>query len=62
MSEKSLPVIANDVEHLEKRMDAMEAKLDAVLKSNIWIYGVAGGAGAVLMILLPKVSKVLGLS
>jgi len=55
MSEKTLPVVANDVEHLEKRMDAM-------LKSNVWIYGVAGGAGAVLMILLPKVSKVLGLT
>lgn len=62
MSEKTLPVVANDVEHLERRMDAVETKLDAVLKSSIWIYGVAGGAGAVLMILLPKVSKVLGLS
>lgn len=62
MSEKTLPVVANDVAHLTRRVEVMETKLDAVLRSNIWIYGIAGGAGAVLMILLPKVSKVLGLS
>jgi hypothetical protein len=62
MSEKTLPVVANDVAHLTRRVEAVETKLDAVLRSNIWIYGMAGGAGAVLMILLPKVSKVLGLS
>jgi hypothetical protein len=62
MSDETLPVVIERVAHLTRRVEAVETKLDAVLRSNIWIYGVAGGAGAVLMILLPKVTKVLGLS
>lgn len=62
MSDETLPVVIERVAHLTRRVEAAETKLDAVLRSNIWIYGVAGGAGAVLMILLPKVSKVLGLT
>jgi hypothetical protein len=62
MSDETLPVVIERVAQLTRRVEAVETKLDAALRSNIWIYGVAGGAGAVLMILLPKVSKVLGLT
>jgi hypothetical protein len=62
MNSTSPDVIANDVEHLTRRVAAMEAKLEAVMKTQYWQMGAAVGVGSVLTLLLPKISAALGLS
>ena len=62
MSTPSHDTIATHVEHLMGRVEKLETKIEAIMKSQVWLYGAAGGAGAVLMILLPKISAVLGLT
>ena len=62
MSAPTLPVVANDVEHLTARLEKVEAKLEAVMMTQRWQMGAAVGFGAVLSMLLPKISSALGLS
>ena len=62
MNAPTLPVVANDVEHLTTRLDRVEAKLEAVMLTQRWQMGAAVGFGVVLTLLLPKFSHVLGLS
>jgi tetrahydromethanopterin S-methyltransferase subunit G len=62
MSGPTLGVVANDLKHLTERVDKLEERLDAVMKVQRWQMGMAVGAGAVLTLLLPKISAALGLS
>lgn len=62
MSAPTLGVVANDLKHLTERLDKLEERLDAVMKVQRWQMGMAVGAGAVLTLLLPKISAALGLS
>jgi tetrahydromethanopterin S-methyltransferase subunit G len=62
MSVPTLPVVANDVEHLTTRLEKVEAKLEAVMMTQRWQMGAAVGFGVVLTILLPKISAALGLT
>jgi len=62
MSGPTLGVVANDLKHLTERVDKLEERLDAVMKVQRWQMGMAVGAGAVLTLLLPKISSALGLS
>jgi tetrahydromethanopterin S-methyltransferase subunit G len=62
MSPPTLPVVANDVEHLTERLTKVEAKLEAVMLTQRWQMGAAVGFGVVLTILLPKISSALGLT
>jgi tetrahydromethanopterin S-methyltransferase subunit G len=62
MSVPTLPVLANDVEHLTARLEKVETRLEAVMMTQRWQMGGAVGFGVVLTLLLPKISTVLGLS
>ena len=62
MSGPTLGVVANDLKHLTERVDKLEERLEAVMKVQRWQMGGAVGAGAVLTLLLPKISAALGLS
>jgi tetrahydromethanopterin S-methyltransferase subunit G len=52
---------ARDVARLEKRVEKLEARIEAVLMTQRWQMGAAVGLGATLALLLPKISAVLGL-
>jgi len=62
MSGPTLEVLANEVKHLTDRADKLEERLEAVMKVQRWQMGMAVGAGAVLTLLLPKISAALGLT
>jgi hypothetical protein len=62
MSTPSHDTIATHVEHLMGRVEKLEAKIEAVMKTQYWQMGAAVGFGCVLTILLPKISAALGLS
>lgn len=62
MSEPTLAVVANDVEHLTARVEKLESRLEAVMSTQRWQMGAATAFGAALTLLLPKISQVLGLS
>jgi hypothetical protein len=62
MSDPTLAVVANDLKHLSERTDKLEERLEAVMKVQRWQMGGAVGAGAVLTLLLPKISAALGLT
>ncbi len=58
----SLPVVKSDLAHLTRRVEKMEARLEAVMLTQRWQIGAAMGAGVVITLLLPKLSAALGLS
>lgn len=62
MSGPSHDTIATHVSHLLTRVEKLEAKIDAVMKTQYWQMGAAVGFGVVLTILLPKISAALGLT
>lgn len=62
MSEVNLDVVASDVGHLTRRVEALEARVEALTRGQIWVHASFVGGGVVLTLLLPKISEVLGLS
>jgi hypothetical protein len=62
MSDPTLAVVANEVEHLKGDVKDLKATVDAILQMQRWQMGGAVGAGAVLTLLLPKISAALGLT
>lgn len=62
MSDPTLPVVADRVEHLTARLEKLEARVEAVMMTQRWQMGAAVGFGVVLTLLLPKISAALGLS
>lgn len=62
MSGPTLEVLANEIEHLKKEVSELKTTLAAVMKSQYWQMGGYVGAGAVLTLLLPKISAALGLT
>lgn len=62
MSAQSLPVVANDVDRLKTDVKTLQDEVKAIMLMQRWQMGAAVGFGSVLTMLLPKVSKVLGLS
>ena len=62
MSAVNPAVVANDVEHLTTRVEKLEAKVEAITNLQRWQMGAATVLGAVLTLLLPKISAILGLS
>jgi hypothetical protein len=62
MSDPTLAVVVNEVEHLKGDVRDLKAKVDAILQMQRWQMGGAVGAGAVLTLLLPKISAALGLT
>lgn len=62
MSAPSLPVVANDVDRLKTDVKALQDEVKAIMLMQRWQMGAAVGFGSVLTMLLPKISKALGLA
>ena len=62
MSLPSVEVVANDVGHLMDRVEKLEAKVEAIMKSQYWLMGGGVVFGAFMTLLLPSISAALGLS
>lgn len=62
MSDPTLDVVADRVARLTADVSALEARLEAVMLTQRWQMGAAVGLGVMLTILLPKISRALGLS
>lgn len=61
MEEPGLAEVVRDFDRLEKRVEKLEARLEAVLMTQRWQMGAAVGLGSALTLLLPKISAALGL-
>ena len=62
MSPPSVEVVANDVGHLIDRVEKLEAKVEAIMKTQYWLMGGGVVFGAFMTLLLPSISAALGLS
>lgn len=62
MSGPTLDVLAERVARLTDDVKSLETRLEAVMLTQRWQMGAAVGLGAVLTLLLPKISNVLGLT
>ena len=62
MTGSSVEVVANDVGHLMDRVEKLEAKVEAIMKSQYWLMGGGVVFGAFMTLLLPSISAALGLS
>jgi len=62
MSLPSVEVVANDVGHLIDRVEKLEAKVEAIMKTQYWLMGGGVVFGAFMTLLLPSISAALGLS
>ncbi len=54
MSGPVLAVVANDVEHMERRMKAVEDKVAFLIKGYYWVCGAAVGFGIMIGVIAPK--------
>lgn len=61
MTEPNVEVVANDVGHLMARVERMEAKVEAIMKTQYWLMGGGVVFGAFMTLLLPSISAALGL-
>lgn len=62
MTAPNVEVVANDVGHLTDRVEKLEAKVEAIMKSQYWLMGAGVVFGAFTTLLLPSISAALGLS
>ena len=62
MSPPSVEVVANDVGHLIDRVEKLEDKVEAIMKTQYWLMGGGVVFGAFMTLLLPSISAALGLS
>lgn len=57
----TLPAVKADIKNLRDDVNDHEARLRFLEKGHWWERGVYVGAGALLMLLIPKITEVLGL-
>ena len=62
MSPPNVEVVANDVGHLTDRVEKLEGKVEAIMKTQYWLMGGGVVFGAFMTLLLPSISAALGLS